>query len=55
MKVLTKTQLGLIFLALACLIGVITSLIINSIVTNQIIFEAQERVKDQLGEMGLSL
>jgi two-component system NtrC family sensor kinase len=48
MKVLTKTQLALIFLALACLIGVVTSLIINSIVTNQIIFEAQERVKDHL-------
>jgi two-component system NtrC family sensor kinase len=48
MKISTKTQLALIFLALACLIGVLTSLIINSIVTNQIIFEAQERVKDHL-------
>jgi two-component system NtrC family sensor kinase len=48
MKVATKTQLALLFLALACLIGVVTALIVNSIVTNQIIFEAQERVKEHL-------
>jgi two-component system NtrC family sensor kinase len=48
MKVSTKSRLALIFLAIACLIGVITSLIVNSIVTNQIIFEAQERVRDHL-------
>ncbi len=48
MKVPTKTQLALLFLALACLIGVVTALIVNSIVTNQIIFEAQERVKEHL-------
>jgi two-component system, NtrC family, sensor kinase len=49
MKISTKTQLALIFLALACLIGVIMSLVANSLVTNQIIFEAQERVKEHLG------
>jgi two-component system NtrC family sensor kinase len=48
MKISTKTQLALIFLAIACFIGVVTSLIVNSIVTNQIIFEAQERVKEHL-------
>jgi len=48
MKISTKTQLALIFLALACFIGVVTSIIINSVVTNQIIFEAQERVKEHL-------
>jgi two-component system NtrC family sensor kinase len=48
MKVTTKTQLALLFLALACLIGVVMALIVNSIVTNQIIFEAQERVKENL-------
>jgi two-component system NtrC family sensor kinase len=48
MKILTKTQLTLIFLAVACLIGVVTSIIVNSLVTNQIIFEAQERVKEDL-------
>jgi len=48
MKVTTKTQLAILFLALACFIGVVTALIVNSIVTNQIIFEAQERVKDHL-------
>ncbi len=48
MKISTKTQLGLLFLAIACLIGVITSIIVNSLVTNQIIFEAQERVKEDL-------
>jgi len=48
MKISTKTQLALIFLALACFIGVVTSLIVNSLVTNQIIFEAQERVKEHL-------
>jgi two-component system NtrC family sensor kinase len=40
--------LALIFLALACFIGVVTSIIVNSLVTNQIIFEAQERVKEHL-------
>ncbi len=48
MKILTKTQLALIFLAIACLIGVVTSIIVNSIITDQIIFEAQERVKEDL-------
>jgi two-component system NtrC family sensor kinase len=48
MKILTKTKLALIFLAIACLIGVVTSIIVNSLITNQIIFEAQERVKEDL-------
>ena len=48
MRIPTKTQLGLLFLAIACFIGVVTSLIVNSLVTNQIIFEAQERVKEHL-------
>ena len=48
MKILTKTQLALIFLAIACLIGVVTSIVVNSLITNQIIFEAQERVKEDL-------
>ena len=48
MKISTKTRLALIFLALACFIGVVTSIIVNSLVTNQIIFEAQERVKEHL-------
>lgn len=48
MKMFTKTQLALIFLAVACLIGVVTSIIVNSLITNQIIFEAQERVKEDL-------
>jgi two-component system NtrC family sensor kinase len=48
MKISAKTQLAFLFLAFACLIGVVTSLIVNTIVTNQIIFEAQERVKEDL-------
>jgi two-component system, NtrC family, sensor kinase len=48
MKLLTKTQLALIFLAIACLIGVVTSIVVNSLITHQIIFEAQERVKEDL-------
>jgi two-component system NtrC family sensor kinase len=48
MKILTKTQLALIFLAIACLIGVVTSIIVNSLITNQIIFEAQASVKENL-------
>ncbi|MEW6375764.1 MAG: cache domain-containing protein [Thermodesulfobacteriota bacterium] len=48
MKISTKTQLALIFLVIACFIGVVTSLIVNSLITNQIIFEAQERVKEHL-------
>jgi two-component system NtrC family sensor kinase len=48
MRLLTKTQLALIFFAIACFIGVVTSIIVNSLITNQIIFEAQERVKEDL-------
>jgi two-component system NtrC family sensor kinase len=48
MKIPIKTQLALTFFAIACLIGVATSLIVNSLVTNQIIYEAQERVKENL-------
>lgn len=48
MKISTRTKLALIFLALACFIGVMTSLIVNSLITNQIINEAQERVKEDL-------
>ncbi|MCX8117314.1 MAG: cache domain-containing protein [Desulfobacterota bacterium] len=48
MKISTKTKLALLFLGLACFIGVITSLLVNSLITNQIIKEAQERVKHDL-------
>jgi two-component system NtrC family sensor kinase len=48
MKISIKTQLALIFLAVACFIGVLTSYIVNSIITNQIIFEAQGKVKEDL-------
>ena len=48
MRIPTKTRLGLIFFAIACSIGVMTILIVNSLVTNQIIYEAQERVKENL-------
>jgi two-component system NtrC family sensor kinase len=48
MKFFTKTKLVLIFFAVACFMGVVTSLIVNSLITNQIIFEAQERVKEHL-------
>src|SRR5512136_1242764 len=48
MIISTKTKLGLLFLAVACFIGVTTSIIVNSLITNQIIFEAQERVKEDL-------
>ncbi len=48
MKIFTKSQIALFFLAFACAIGVVTSFIINHLVTNQIIFEAQERVKEHL-------
>lgn len=44
----TKTQLALIFLAIACLIGVVTSIFVNSLITHQIISEAQERVKEDI-------
>ncbi len=48
MRISTKAKLGLLFLVVACLIGVVTSIIVNSLITNQIIFEAQERVKEDL-------
>ena len=48
MKISIRTQLAILFLALACFIGVVTSLIVNSIITSQIIHEAQQRVKDDL-------
>jgi len=48
MKIFTRTQLALVFLAVACIVGVSTSIIVNSLITNQVIFEAQERVKEDL-------
>jgi two-component system NtrC family sensor kinase len=48
MKIPPKTKLALIFLLVACFIGVVTSLVVNSLITNQIISEAQERVKEHL-------
>lgn len=48
MKISMKSLTALGFFAVACLVGVATILIVQSIVTNQIIFEAQERVKDHL-------
>ena len=48
MTVPTKTQMTLIFLAVACLIGVITSIFVNHFITKQVISEAQERVKEDL-------
>jgi two-component system NtrC family sensor kinase len=48
MKILTKTQLALIFLGVACLIGVVTSIIVNRLIADQTISEAQERVKEDL-------
>lgn len=48
MKISVNTKLALLFLGLACFMGVMTSLIVNSLITNQIISEAQERVKEHL-------
>lgn len=48
MKISIKTQLAIAFLAVACFIGVVTSIIVNSVITDQIISEAQERVKEHL-------
>jgi len=48
MKIPKKTQLVLISLALVCLTGVVCNLIANSIVTNHVIREAQETVKEDL-------
>ncbi len=48
MKISNKTKIALIFFAIACFIGVVTSLFVNYVVTNQIIAEAQERVKEDL-------
>ena len=52
MRISAKTKIALLFLAVACFIGVVTSLIANSLITNQIIFEAQERVKEHLSTAG---
>ena len=48
MKISTKTKLALTFFTLTCFMGVMTSLIVNSLITSQIINEAQERVKEDL-------
>jgi len=45
---LHKNKASSDFLTIACFIGVVTSLIVNSFVTNQIIQEAQEGVKEDL-------
>jgi two-component system, NtrC family, sensor kinase len=43
-----KNSVSIDLLCIVCLIGVISSIIVNSLVTNQIIDEAQERVKENL-------
>lgn len=48
MKISINTKLALLFLGLACFMGVMASLIVNSLITNQIISEAQERVREHL-------
>jgi two-component system NtrC family sensor kinase len=48
MKISIRTQLALIFLVIACFIGVVTSIIVHYLITNQIIYEAQDRVKEDL-------
>lgn len=48
MKISIKTKLALIFFAHACFIGVMTSLIVDSLIISQIINEAEERVKEDL-------
>lgn len=48
MRFPVKTRLSLLFLVTVCLIGLISALIANSIVTNHIIHEVQERVKQDL-------
>jgi len=48
MKISIKTKLALIFLALACFVGLVTILIVDSLITGQIINEAQERIKEDL-------
>ena len=48
MRISTKTHLGLLFLVTMRLIGIGSTLIANSIVTNHIIREAQERVREDL-------
>src|SRR4030042_7084756 len=52
MRISAKTQIALLFLAVACFVGVVTSIIANSLITNQIIYEAQERVKEHLSTAG---
>jgi two-component system, NtrC family, sensor kinase len=48
MKFPLKTRLSLMFLTTVCLIGLVSTYIANSIVTNHIIHEVQERVKQDL-------
>ena len=48
MRISTKTHLGLLVLVTMCLIGIGSTLIANSIVTNHIIREAQESVREDL-------
>lgn len=48
MKISIKTKLALIFLAIACFVGLVTILIVDSLITGQIINEAQERIKEDL-------
>ena len=48
MRISVKTQLALLFFVTACAIGMITILVVNSLITNQIIYEAQERVREHL-------
>jgi len=48
MRTPVKTHLGLLFVATMCLIGIGSNLIANPILTNHIIREAQESVREDL-------
>lgn len=48
MEISTKHRLALTFVVIALLTGVITAFIVNSVITNRVIYETQERVKEAL-------
>jgi two-component system NtrC family sensor kinase len=43
-----KNQIALIFLLIALITGIITGFLVNSVITNRVIYETQERVKEAL-------
>ncbi|HSB06231.1 MAG TPA: cache domain-containing protein [Thermodesulfobacteriota bacterium] len=48
MRILTKERMALLSLAIALFTGVVTGILVNSVISDRVIYETQERIRDAL-------